>query len=471
MSETYSLMSEKADSIRLSQLARQVKQSLSASMPGIYKIVAEINEIKENASGHCYLELIDKEEGTDTILARTNANIWAYSWRMIKPYFETTTGQRLDKGMKVLVAVTVEYHEVYGLSLNIKDIDPAYTLGEMALARLQVIQRLKKEGIFDMNQSMEMPLVPQRIALISSPTAAGYGDFMKHITDNEFEYSFHIQLFASLMQGSEAVSSIVSALNEINENFENFDVVVILRGGGSRTDLACFDDYRLASHVAQFPLPVITGIGHEQDDSVTDMVAHTRLKTPTAVAAFLIDALNEVENMTLDWYDAMTEKVQSILNTEKEKLTRLSLTFPSLVTGVINQNRNFLERLSIQLSEASRKATRVASLAVDKTERKLETASLLSIKNQQTKLNTLTTKLQHNIKQSIREHEHRLSQHSLLADTYDPKHVLARGYSLSLIDGKLVSSVKMLEVGQTITTRLSDGSYSSKVESIYQKGQ
>jgi exodeoxyribonuclease VII large subunit len=466
MFETHTLMSEKPDGIRLSELTRKVKQSLSAAMPEVFKVVAEISELKENTSGHCYLELIEKEEETETILARVNANIWAYSWRMLKPYFETTTGQHLDKGMKVLVAVTVEYHEIYGLSLNIKDIDPAYTLGEMALARLQVIQRLKKEGVFDMNQSLEMPLVPQRIALISSPTAAGYGDFMKHISDNEFGYSFRIRLFASLMQGAEAAPSIISALSKIYDNIDSFDVVVILRGGGARTDLACFDDYRLASHVAQFPLPVITGIGHEQDDSVTDMVAHTRLKTPTAVAAFLIDALNEIENMALDWYDSMSEKVQSILNTEKEKITRLSLTFPTLVTGVIGQNRTFLDRLSMQLPEASRKATRTATQSLDKIQRKLETATLLSINHQMVNLDSLYTKMQHNVKQSIREHEHHLNQYSLLADTYDPKHVLARGYSLTLIEGKLVSSVETLKAGQTITTRLSDGSFISNVESV-----
>lgn len=458
-------MTEKTQ-LTLSELASKVKQALSDSLPGMHYLVAEISELKENSTGHCYLELVEKNEKTQLPVARASATIWAYTWRMLKPYFETTTGQKLSKGMKVLVFATVEYHELYGFSLNIKDIDPTYTVGEMALARQQVIAQLQSDGIFDMNKSIEMPKLPQRIALISSSTAAGYGDFMKHIAENEYGYHFSIELFASLMQGASAAKSIITSLDAIYNRIDEFDIVIILRGGGARTDLLCFDDYALASNVAQFPLPVITGIGHEQDDSVTDMVAHTRMKTPTAVADFLIGLLNSAEEELLGYYDQMVEYVQQVIDNEKNKFERLSLLFPTLVRSVVDKNKKQLDKLSMQLPDASKRATHQAMNNLQQIHRRSETSVQRLLYKQENKLNTLIQVVKHSSKKSMREHLYKLDKYALLSDGYDPKHILSRGYSLSLVDGKIIRSVDQLEAGSKIETRLYSGTFESIVTDI-----
>ena len=266
-------------------------------------VKAEISEMTVNRSGHCYLDLIETEPGTDTVIARCRATIWSYTFRMLKPYFETTSGQAFSEGLKVLLQAKVEYHEVFGFSLNIRDIDPVYTLGDLARQRREIIRKLQDDGVFEMNKELELPVVTQRIAIISSPTAAGLQDFLDQLHNNLHQFVFYTKLFPAVMQGNEAPRSIMNALDLIFEYEEMFDAVVIIRGGGAQIDLACFDQYELAFNVAQFPLPVITGIGHDKDDTVIDMVAHTRMKTPTAVAEFLISGalqfsqqLNELKN-------------------------------------------------------------------------------------------------------------------------------------------------------------------------------
>jgi exodeoxyribonuclease VII large subunit len=270
--------------MKLSELNGMVRQVLTEAFPTKLWVVAEISELKTQRSGHCYLVLIEKDTFTDKVVAQARATIWSYIYRILKPYFETTTGQVLIEGLKVLVQVTVEFHELYGYSLNIQDIDPTYTLGDLARRKTDIINKLTREGVIDMNKGLDFPLVPQRIAVISSETAAGYQDFTNHLNTNQGGYVFYTKLFSALMQGPQTEVSVIRALERIYEYEDLFDVVVIIRGGGSQFDLSCFDNYNIAFHVAQFPLPVITGIGHEKDNSVVDLVAHTRLKTPTAVA-------------------------------------------------------------------------------------------------------------------------------------------------------------------------------------------
>jgi exodeoxyribonuclease VII large subunit len=264
--------------ITLFQLNTTIRDTLKTYVRDSYWVVAEIAQVKENFNGHCYLELFEKDQASDRIIAQAKATIWATTYRMLKPYFETSTSRKFSSGLKVLICVKVDFHEVFGLSLNITDIDPTYTLGDLALKKAETIRQLKEENVFDMNHELELALVPQRIAIISSKTAAGFTDFITHILSNPFQYKFELCLFPASMQGDKAEESIISALEQINEAESLFDAVVIIRGGGSQTDLSCFDNYWLATHIAQFPLPVLTGIGHEQDDSVVDMVAHTRLK-------------------------------------------------------------------------------------------------------------------------------------------------------------------------------------------------
>ncbi len=274
--------------LSLCELLGSVKMTLKNHLTPSFWVIAEISELKVNYSGHCYLELIEKDSGGESIKAKVRATIWSSAYRMIQAYFESATRSKLAAGMKVMVKASVEFHELYGLSLNITDIEPSYTVGEMALKKQEIINRLIAEGVFGMNKSLSLPDLPRRIAVVSSKTAAGFGDFMDQLLKNDFGYKFYVKLFPAAMQGAEAEQSIIAALDAVFEAESQFDLVVIIRGGGSQSDLNCFNSYWLACHICQFPLPILTGIGHEQDETIADLVANTRLKTPTAVAEFLI---------------------------------------------------------------------------------------------------------------------------------------------------------------------------------------
>lgn len=275
-------------SIGLLALQEQVKRRLEDSFLESVWLQAEISELKQNPSGHCYLTLVEKDKRSNALLARASAVVWASTWRMVRPYFESQTGRPLEAGLSVLVRAQVSYSVLYGLSLVIYDIDPSFTVGELELARQRTIARLQAEGMFEMNAQLELPLLPRRLAVISSPTAAGWRDFRKHLTGNEYGFRFSLRLFPAVMQGETAPASIVAALDAVAAA-DTFDAVLILRGGGGAMDLVCFDDYELAVNIAQFPLPVLTAIGHDHDYHIADMVAHIYVKTPTALADWLLD--------------------------------------------------------------------------------------------------------------------------------------------------------------------------------------
>lgn len=280
---------EEKNPIGLLALQEQVKRHLEDHFFESVWLQAEISELKQNPSGHCYLTLVEKDPGSNALLARASAVVWASTWRMVKPYFEAQTGRALAPGLSVLVRVQVSYSVLYGLSLVIYDIDPSFTVGELELARQRTIARLEAEGMFDMNAQLSLPLLPRRLAVVSSPTAAGWRDFRRQLEGNEYGFRFWLQLFPAVMQGDAAPESIIGALDRIAAEADSFDAVLILRGGGGAMDLVCFDDYELAVNVAQFPLPVLTGIGHDHDFHIVDMVAHTHVKTPTALADWLLD--------------------------------------------------------------------------------------------------------------------------------------------------------------------------------------
>ena len=280
---------EEKKPIGLLALQEQVKRHLEDHFFESVWLQAEISELKQNPSGHCYLTLVEKDPGSNALLARASAVVWASTWRMVKPYFEAQTGRSLAPGLSVLVRVQVSYSVLYGLSLVIYDIDPSFTVGELELARQRTIARLEAEGMFDMNAQLSLPLLPRRLAVVSSPTAAGWRDFRRQLEGNEYGFRFRLQLFPAVMQGDAAPESIIGALDQIAAEADSFDAVLILRGGGGAMDLVCFDDYELAVNVAQFPLPVLTAIGHDHDFHVVDMVAHTHVKTPTALADWLLD--------------------------------------------------------------------------------------------------------------------------------------------------------------------------------------
>lgn len=278
-------MSEKR--YTLHTLNALVREAIAAELPDEYWVEAELSECRESR-GHCYMELVEKDETSNTPVAKASAKCWKQTWAVVQPYFERTTGQPLRAGMKVLLKVYPQFHEAFGFSWIVTDIDPNYTLGDMAQRRQQIIAQLKAEGVFDLQRELVIPRFCQRIAVISAATAAGYGDFCRQLEENEYGLVFYPTLFPAVMQGEQVEQSVIAALNRINGHADNYDVVVIIRGGGSTSDMSGFDTLSLAENVANFPLPIITGIGHDRDECVLDMVSNTRVKTPTAAAAFLI---------------------------------------------------------------------------------------------------------------------------------------------------------------------------------------
>lgn len=408
-------MSDKRFSLfELNSLVREVVES---EMPDEYWVEAELSDCRESR-GHYYMELIQKDEHSATPIAKAPARCWASKWMMIRPYFERTTGQQLHAGMKVLLKVYAQFHEAYGFAWIVTDIDPTYTLGDMARKRQEIIRQLKEEGVFDLQKELSLPLFCQRIAVISSETAAGYGDFCNQLADNPYGFQFETQLFPAIMQGEGVEQSIINALERIYDT--DYDVVVIIRGGGATSDMSGFDTLALAENVANFPLPIITGIGHDRDESILDMVSHTRVKTPTAAAAFLIDHLKEV----LDVIDASQERITSLA---LQKLSTLHSQF-SIVQETI---------------------PRLFSIVKTRQEAKLDAF-----------YQRLLTALDHR----LTSERHRMELMEEKVKALDPTLLLKRGYSITLFNGRAIRDPQMLKEGDEIETRIEKGVIISKVK-------
>lgn len=424
----------------LYEVLGQVKSVLKNNTPPAWWVVAEIGELKVNYSGHCYLELIEKDDDGISIRAKARATIWSSVFRMLKPYFETTTNATLAAGMKVMLKVSAEFHELYGFSLNITDIEPSFTLGELARQKQEIIRRLKADGVFEMNKGLHLPELPRKIAVISSVTAAGYGDFHDQLTRNPFGYTFYPRLFPAAMQGQEAEASIIEALDNIYRYENFFDVVVLIRGGGSQSDLNCFNSYWLASHLCQFPLPVLTGIGHEQDETIADLVAHTRLKTPTAVAEFLISrfqlADERINELSVNLIDTVTEKVSQ----EKERLTRFTL----------------------QLKPAAREMLNSAAGKIRLMQRDIAGSVKHMLLRQSTLLTSKTVRLQTQIRENLNQKQHKLRLLEEKCNYLDPFAILKRGYSITYYQGKALKNSNAVAAGEPIETRLAEGFIKSK---------
>jgi exodeoxyribonuclease VII large subunit len=426
--------------LSLYQVLEQVKSALKNSLPFSWWIVAEISELKVNYSGHCYMELIEKEETGESIKAKARATIWSSVYRMLLPYFETTTQTRLTAGMKVMIKVTAEFHELYGFSLNITDIEPSFTIGELARQKQEIINRLKTDGVFDMNKSLPFPDLPGKVAVISSKTAAGFGDFKKQLTGNPFGYKFHFKLFPAAMQGDEAEQSIIQALDSIYTYEHFFDVVVIIRGGGSQSDLNCFNSYWLSSHICQFPLPVLTGIGHEQDETIADLVAHTRLKTPTAVAEFLIDCYRQVDETINERSLTLSELVAERVNDEKEKMSRLFLLLKPAVKEKLADHAGYLRMLGVNFNGMVK-------------QRLLKDSG--NIKSWEVHLRTL-------VKEYLNNKKHALDMLKGKNNYLDPFLILKRGYSITYYQGKAIKDPARIPNNEIIETKLAEGTLKSK---------
>ena len=414
--------------LSLFELTCLIKTELEKNLEPSYWVVAEISDLKVNAKGHCYIELVEKEGSF--VSAKIRANIWAYTYRNLSGWFEAITHTTLQPGIKILLNATVQYHELYGMSLNIKDIDPNFTLGERARKRQEVIQRLKDEGIFDMNREIPLPLVPQRVAIISSETAAGYGDFMSQISDNGRAFKLHTRLYASLMQGDQAPKEIISALLKINDQISNYDLVVIIRGGGSQIDLDCFDDFELTSHIAQYPLPIITGIGHERDETISDLVANTRLKTPTAVAEFLISGFERFE-------ERLNEMAYRI---EKSGLQQLQHAQHTLTNTVH------------ELQSATKSVIYNAEKQIDQRGLILKYSIHDFFKSEKRKVDNFETPLHKAKNQRLIEAHKRLTNLEKQLGLLHPDAVLKRGFTMTLLKGKMIPLNMEFKGGEEIET-------------------
>ena len=340
------------EKLTLLELQEKIKRGIEGAVPGAVWVTAEIGELNNHYSGHCYLDLIDYKEGSRGVAAKARGVIWSNVYRMLKPYFETTAGVRLEKGLNVLFKAQVSFSPIYGLSLNILDIDPAFTVGELELRRQKTIEKLKADGCMDMNSALQLPALPRRIAVVSAETAAGYRDFMKQLHNNENGFKFYTELFAAQMQGDDAPQSIISALERIAERSDEFDVAIIIRGGGAAMDMVCFDDYNLAINIAQFPLPVITGIGHDHDFHIADMVAHTWLKTPTAVADFFVGLFVEQEQYIMYLFQRISLTLTQKISAERQKLALLHNGMVQGAANLVSNGRRTLEMLQLRINAA-----------------------------------------------------------------------------------------------------------------------
>ena len=446
----------------LHELLSDVKICLQKQYSDFVWINAEISEINIHSSGHCFLELIEKED--QQIKARARATIWAFTFRMLQPYFESTTGIPFNSGIKVLLKARVIFNEQYGFSLDIKDIDPAYTLGDWAIERQKTIQQLEADGILEMNRSLDLPLVPQRIAIISSPTAAGYGDFIKQIEQNTFGYQFHYQLFAAQMQGEQTENSIITALNKIYEHIELFDIVIIIRGGGAKIELSSFDSYLLASNIAQFPIPIITGIGHERDQSIADIVAHTSLKTPTAVADFLINHLQNFESSI----DEISENIKSFIiektQNERHKIALLSTQLSFLAQRNIYSEEKNISKKEQQLYRNTQKYTQINLQYLDSLYQKIKQKAQQNIlkekeiiKKSDKNLKTLSFAI-------LEKQNKRLKQKEHLLELLNPQNILNRGYAIIQSKKKIIHSTSQVKKGEDLEVQMRDGKFSVKVK-------
>ena len=417
--------------LSLRQLNLMVRDAIEDALTDEYWVEAELSECREN-SGHCYMELIEKDEHSNTPVARASAKCWRQTWMMVKPYFERTTGQPLRVGMKVLLKVYAQFHEAYGFSWIVSDIDPTYTLGDMARKRQEIIRQLKEEGVFDLQRELSIPIFAKRIAVISAQHAAGYGDFLRQLEDNEYGFRFEVSLFPAIMQGEQVEQSIIAALNQIYELQNNhtshlssptshFDCVVIIRGGGATADLSGFDTLALAENVAQFPIPIITGIGHDRDESILDMVSHMRVKTPTAAAAFLIDHFRRVWERITEAETSINQYVSERLRYQQQRISQLATLIPTLALQRLSDSRHRIEMTESRLPVA--------------------------------------------IERRLADQKHRIERLSILLQGFDPQLLLKRGYSITLHNGKAVRDPSQLKTGDEIETRVEKGTIRSVIKS------
>lgn len=426
--------------LTLYELNSMVRDVVELGMPGSYWVEAELSEVRER-SGHCYMELVQKDLTGNSTVARASARCWRSTWASVRPGFEQVTGEHFRAGLKVLLQVHAQFHENFGFSWIVTDIDPAYTLGDMARRRQEIIRILKEEGVFDLNKELCLSLFASRIAVVSSESAAGYGDFCNQLDTNAYGFAFSVRLFPAVMQGERTEGSIISALDAINSEADDFDCVVIIRGGGAVSDLSAFDSLALAENVANFPLPVITGIGHERDESVLDMVANKRVKTPTAAAALLIENLKHTYDRIVQAQERISVSVSRRMDYERVRLERVSGRIPVLFSLVKTRQQARIDSLFARVGAAAGRIVAEERLRLDR----------------------LSVALAPAVRQRLSAENHRLELLGQRISAVDPAILLRRGYSITLHNGCAVYSPDQLSDGDVIETRLAEGNVRSVV--------
>ena len=427
--------------VTLFELNNLVREVISSTLSEEYWVEAELSEVHE-VRGHCYMELIQKELFSNTPVAKASAKCWKNKWSLLREKFAKVTREGLKPGIKVLLKVYADFHEAYGFAWIVTDINPEFTMGDMARKRQEIIDTLKREGVFELQKELVLPQFAQRIAVISSENAAGYGDFCHQLADNPQQLKFYTHLFPAVMQGEGVEESVIGALNSINENIEKFDAVVIIRGGGATSDLSGFDTLRLAENVANFPIPIITGIGHDRDESIVDMVAHTKVKTPTAAAVLLIDHLNHILERLLDAQAELIAAVRHRSELEQARLVRMSEKIPVLFSLVKTRQEQRIDRHLANITAALN----------DKLSREHHRLSLIESQLAPTLLQQLTRE------------NYRLQLLQQRLEALNPQRLLQRGYSITLCKGKVVKDARQLKAGDEIETKLANGKITSIIQ-------
>ncbi|QCR22781.1 exodeoxyribonuclease VII large subunit [Pontibacter sp. SGAir0037] len=495
--------------LSLFELHQQIREELELSFPESYWVIAEISQVSpDKRKGHCYLSLVDKgDDPRGQLQAQARATIWSARFQMVSRHFEEKTGQQLKAGLKILFQAKVRFHELYGMSLDILNIDPNYTIGDLARQRQETLKRLEAEGLLTANKELELTPVPQRLAIISSATAAGYQDFIHQLQHNAYGYTYSTTLFPATVQGNDAPASVKKAFTQVAHHAGRFDACILIRGGGSQTDLSCFDDYTIAAAISHSPIPVLTGIGHERDESIADLVAHTRLKTPTAVANFLVERLREAEEQVENMADSIYMLSSQLVRVNSDRLERKSLQVSNLTQNLLSVGKEKLEQLSRALLvkpktyldsqrnqvtiweqtlradtkdllyEREKHLSELAVCVEGKSQRFLhlkehelnhlvhcvETEAKDKLKQAQLQHARISEKMKYSAKEKLQNENHKIRLLDISIKANDPEKLLLRGYTLTLINGKIIKSIGQVKEGDVMETRMQNGTVHSIV--------
>jgi exodeoxyribonuclease VII large subunit len=453
--------------LTLLELNKKIRQTLETNFSEGAWVVAEISEIRLNRSGHCYLELIEKDQDADHIIARSRATIWAYTYRMLSPYFQSTTGQPLTSGMKVLFFVHVRFHEHYGLSLDIKDVDPTYTIGELEKQKIEIINRLNNEGVINMNIDLPLPSVIQNIAVISSSGAAGYQDFIHQLNQNPYGYAFHTKLYEAVMQGEKSSESIIYAFECIFDELDDFDAIAIIRGGGSQADLSCFNNYDVAFHITQIPVPVLSGIGHDRDQTVVDLVAHQHLKTPTAVADFLISQASHFEEHLQYLSREISDSAMRLINEQKRFINTLVKSLLSYTIRSGSKKRSKLSGYNQRLQYLVKHFLSLKRQYKQIAGEKLVKNGQVLLEKKQNSLTQNWEKIYIALQTKLNEEKQKLEISRERLHLLDPANTLKRGYTITCnAEGRIIKDAQSVKEGEIIQSRFFNGQVDSEIKNI-----